>query len=317
MKDTELVSIALCTYNGEAYLAQQLNTLVNQTYKNIEIVVVDDASTDSTYAVLKDFATNYPVFKLYRNEQNLGFIANFEKAVKLCSGRLIALCDQDDIWDLKKIELQVAAIADNVFIYHDSEFVHEDGTPIGKKMSDLMNLYRGDDPLAFLFFNCVSGHTILMKKELIDAALPLNKGQFHDWWLAYVATSIGRIDFIPQPLVKYRQHDKSETNILRLDREKDNYNLSSIEKYEKTLNWLAYCKAFKANKNQVLIQRFYDTYKGRADSYFAFEFGWLLIKHWKSVFFMRKKSAMSKLNYIRKQFLGVKAKKLLNSSWME
>jgi glycosyltransferase involved in cell wall biosynthesis len=317
MNKSPLVSIALCTYNGESYLKQQLDSLVGQTYPNIEIVVVDDASTDNTYDILAHYATRYPVFKLYKNEKNLGFIANFERATKLCTGELVALCDQDDIWDIRKIELQVGAIGENVFVYHDSEFIHEDGAPMNKRMSDLMNLYRGDDPLAFLFFNCVSGHTILMKRDLLDAALPLKKGYFHDWWLAYVATNIGRIDFIPLPLVKYRQHDKSETNILRLEREKDNYKLSSMEKFESTLNWLESCRSFKANRDQKLIGRFYDTYKQREDSYFSPEFAFLLLKHWKAIFYMRKKSAVSKLNFVRKQFLGVKAKKLINATWMQ
>jgi len=317
MKQFPLVSIALCTYNGEAHLAAQLDTLVKQTFQNLEIVVVDDDSTDSTYAVLEDYAARYPIFKLFKNERNIGFTANFERAVKLCQGELISLCDQDDIWDLRKIELQVAAIRDNIFIYHDSEFIHEDGTSMNKKMSGLMNLYHGDDPLAFLFSNSVSGHTVLMKRTLLDAALPLKKGCFHDWWLAYVATNIGKIDFIPQALVKYRQHDKSETNILRLEREKDNYKLSSIEKYENTLNWLSICRTFKHNRNPALIEKFYETFKERADSYFSFRFALLLLAHWKSIFFTRKKSSISKINYVRKQFLGIKTKKLLNGTWMQ
>src|ERR1700721_1992019 len=127
MKQDPLVSIALCTYNGAEYLAGQLDTLVNQTYKAIEIVVVDDCSTHSTFNILKNYAQKYPQIKISQNETNLGFTANFEKAVTLCNGQLIALCDQDDLWDLQKIELQVAAIKDNIFIYHDSEFIHEDG----------------------------------------------------------------------------------------------------------------------------------------------------------------------------------------------
>jgi glycosyltransferase involved in cell wall biosynthesis len=316
MKNGPLVSIALCTYNGSRYLAQQLDTLVAQTYKNIEIVVVDDCSTDDTVAILKDYASKYPQFKIYQNEKNLGFTGNFEKAVKLCTGELIALCDQDDLWHPQKIELQVEALKDNVFVYHDSEFINDDGTTMNKKMSDLMNLYRGDQPTAFLFFNCVSGHAILMKRGLADAALPLKKGYFHDWWLAYVATNIGKIDFIPQCLVQYRQHEKSETNILQLDREKDNYKLSSEQNYERTLNWLEYCNSFKRNKDPKTIAKFYTAYRFRQNSYLSFQFGMLLFKYWESIFFMRKKPMISKLNYIRKQFLGVKAKKLINGSWM-
>jgi glycosyltransferase involved in cell wall biosynthesis len=240
MTHPALVSIAMCTYNGSRFLAEQLDSLINQTYKAIEIIIVDDCSTDATFAILTAYAQKYPYIRLYKNETNLGFAANFEKAVKLCSGNLIALCDQDDLWDPQKIELQVAALQDNIFVYHDSEFIHEDGASMHKRMSDLMNLYRGGDPEVFLFFNCVSGHSILMKKELLDAALPLKKDYFHDWWLAYVATNIGTIDFIPQCLVKYRQHDGSETNILRLARKEDKYKLSYTRNFERTLNWLGY-----------------------------------------------------------------------------
>src|SRR5476649_2579474 len=99
MSEYPLVSIALCTYNGARFLSQQLDTLVNQTYRPIEIIVVDDCSTDDTFAILTEYAGRYPNFKIYRNDVKLGFTANFEKAVKLCTGDLIALCDQDDLWD--------------------------------------------------------------------------------------------------------------------------------------------------------------------------------------------------------------------------
>ena len=306
MKHSPLVSIALCTYNGVDYLAEQLDTLVAQSYLHIEIVVVDDCSTDETFVILTDYASKYPQFKLYQNEKNIGFTENFEKAAKLCNGELIALCDQDDLWHPQKIELQVNAIANNVFIYHDSEFVHEDGSSMDKKMSDLLNLYRGADPLAFLFFNCVSGHSILMKKSLLDLALPLKKDYFHDWWLAYVATNIGTIDFIPKCLVKYRQHDKSETNILKLDREKDKYKMSSIENFERTLAWLQYCKSFNGNRDHDLISKFYNAFKKRSDTFLSFEFSTLLLKYWHAIFYMRKKTTLSKLNFVRKQTRGLK-----------
>ena len=113
MKNEPLVSIAMCTYNGAAYLVQQLDTLVAQTYKNIEVVVVDDQSADDSYTILQGYASRYPQFKVYQNERNLGFVKNFERAVTLCTGKLIALCDQDDIWHPQKIEKQVNALKDN------------------------------------------------------------------------------------------------------------------------------------------------------------------------------------------------------------
>jgi len=310
MKQTQLVSIALCTYNGAQFLTGQLDTLISQTYTPIEIIVVDDCSTDDTFAILTAYAAKYPRFKVYQNENNLGFTANFERAVNLCNGGLIALCDQDDLWRPQKIELQVAALKDNIFIYHDSEFMHEDGTSMNKKMSDLMNLYRGGDPLTFLFFNCVSGHSILMKKSLLKAALPLKKGYFHDWWLAYAATNIGTIDFIPECLVQYRQHDKSDTNILRLERKKDKYKLSPVQKMERIQQWLRYCKAFSKNKHRQIVDQFYDAFTKRINSYVSFELSLLLFKYRKTIFTIRKKSKLNMLNYIYSQVWGLKIKKM-------
>ncbi len=311
MSSGPLVSIALCTYNGAAYLAQQLDTLVNQTYKNIEIVAVDDCSADDTYTILQDYASRYPQFKIYQNETNLGFTKNFERAATLCTGELIALCDQDDSWLPEKIELQVNAIKDNVFIYHDSEFIHEDGTPMNKKVSDVMNFYRGGQPEVFLFFNCVSGHAILMKRELLAEALPLKETYFHDWWLAYVATNMGTIDFIPQCLVKYRQHDNSDTNMLRVKRDKEVHKHSSLHKLERIQTWLGYCAAYPKNKNGI-ARLFYEAFTNRMGSYVSFSLSRLLLKYQRAVFFIRKKSKLNRANYIYSQVWGGKMKKLLS-----
>src|ERR1700709_1166359 len=135
----QLVSIALCTYNGAAYLKEQLDTLVNQTYPNCEIICVDDCSTDNTVEILKQYTHSYPQIKLHINSKNLGYTKNFEKAIGLCSGEYIALCDQDDIWDKNKISIMSLLIGDNMLAYHDSAFVDENGNPLNKKISDVRN----------------------------------------------------------------------------------------------------------------------------------------------------------------------------------
>ena len=114
-----LISIALCTYNGEKYLREQLDTLVDQTYKNLEIIIVDDCSTDSTMQILEEYAEQYINIKVYQNKKNLGYIKNFEKALSLCLGEYIAMSDQDDSWALNKIEYLVGLIKDNQLIYED------------------------------------------------------------------------------------------------------------------------------------------------------------------------------------------------------
>ena len=99
-----LVSIALCTYNGEKYLRLQLDSLLAQTWPNIEIVVTDDVSTDNTFAILNEYAAIHAGFSIYKNTVNLGYNKNFEATITKCKGDFIAICDQDDIWAAAKIE---------------------------------------------------------------------------------------------------------------------------------------------------------------------------------------------------------------------
>ena len=98
----KLVSIAMATYNGEKYLKEQLDSIYAQTYKDIEVIVCDDCSSDKTVEILDEYKEKYGL-KYYINEKNLGFKKNFEKAISLCSGDFIALADQDDIWIENKI----------------------------------------------------------------------------------------------------------------------------------------------------------------------------------------------------------------------
>ena len=150
--------------------------------------------------------------------------------------------------------------------------------------------------MAFLFFNCVSGHTILMKRELLAYILPLNENYFHDWWIAYVATNVGKIDFIPQCLVKYRQHDNSETNIFKVKREKNNYKSNTRQRFLKIVKWLEYCKNFKHNKEQSLVEDFYlALLQNRSLKIFL-----LMVRNWGIIFYIRKKTTIGNLNYIRK-----------------
>ena len=98
------ISVAMCTYNGERYIAEQIRSILEQTQKPDEILICDDLSSDETRNILTKFASNNPVIKLFFNENNLGFVKNFEKAISLCSGEIVFLSDQDDVWKKNKIE---------------------------------------------------------------------------------------------------------------------------------------------------------------------------------------------------------------------
>ncbi len=305
MNPKPLVSIALCTYNGERFLREQLDSIINQTYSDIELIAIDDCSTDNTFTILQEYSQRFAFIKVFKNEVNLGYIRNFEKAIRICNGDLIALSDQDDIWDLSKIEKLTKAVGNNLMIYHDSEFIDQNGNPLNRKMSDIMNLYRGDDPETFIFFNCISGHSILMKRKLIDEILPFPNAYFHDWWIAYVATNLGSIDFLNETLVKYRQHEKADTNILKRERKADSSKkLNSDQKQNKKIQWLKSCAEYPKNKNPELINAIYSEVLKSNDGYVSIKLARLIYKNRKKLFRINKKSNFSKLNFLLKEIWG-------------
>lgn len=303
-----LVSIAICTYNGEKYLVEQLDSIVNQTYPNLEIVIVDDRSSDKTLSILESYSKKISNFKVYKNEINLGYIKNFEKAIGLCSGNYIALADQDDIWSLDKIETQVNEIGDSVLIYHDSEFIDDKGISINKKMSDVINMYEGNNFKPFLFFNCLSGHQSLFKKELVKYCLPFPKEIFHDRWLAFTATNIGEIKYINKTLVKYRQHENSDTNILKLKRNKTGNSLFGKAKIKKAIIEFEVFASYPFNKNKLFIEKLLTLYRKRLNAYLCFGLIFFMYANYKSLLFISKKSTVSKLNFIFKHIWGSKLK---------
>ena len=310
MDNLPLVSIALCTYNGERFLAQQLETLVNQTYANLEIIAVDDRSTDNTLNILDEYAARYPKLTVYQNEYNKGFLRNFETAALYCKGEFIAFSDQDDLWELNKIELMVNAIGDNQLLYHDSELINDSGESLGKKMSDVFNFYRGDRPEVFLFDNCVSGHAMMIRKDLLKHAFPLKETYFHDWWLAYVAANIGTIDFIPQPLVKYRQHEKSSTDVLWIDKKKrkKRNSMPQDKRISIQMGWLQHCMNFPGNKDPAFVRTLYKLFIDHYDSFTSYNYFRFLKKNVDILYFISRHSMPLKMHGIRKFKWGLKGK---------
>jgi len=123
------ISVAMCTYHGERFLAQQLASIAKQTRPPDELVVCDDRSSDRTVEILRDFAASvsHPV-KIFENETNLGFVANFERAIQLCTGDLIALSDQDDIWYPERLELserEFAAHPEVGLVFSDADLIDD------------------------------------------------------------------------------------------------------------------------------------------------------------------------------------------------
>ena len=315
MNTQPLVSVALCTYNGERYISSQLDTIINQTYKNIEIIVVDDRSTDNTPTILKRYEQEGKI-RLYRNETNLGFIKNFEKAISLCTGEYIALSDQDDLWELNKIQVLVNNIGDCTLIFSDSEFMDSEGKLMGKIKSQFHNFIKGDVSISFIFDTCTPGHAMLFKKKLLDYLFPFPEDMYHDWWVVYTATVLGKIMYVKDSLVKYRQHQNSYTDALgaravKATGKARDYIAASVNAREQVINEkIHHLKTFYYNranskKNKRFITKLIVAFQQQKKSYIASRLFCMFLLYGDRLFRIQKKSY---LKTIVKSIVGVKLK---------
>jgi glycosyltransferase involved in cell wall biosynthesis len=144
-------------------------------------------------------------------QENVGFSANFQQAITQAVAPLIALADQDDIWHPEKIARMLAAFdADASLIYCDS-VKFSDAPPVSPKPSSKNRRIAGSDPKKISVYNTVSGHAMIIRKSLCEAAFPLPEGVYYDWWLAMVAMASNRVQFLREVLVYQRVHDRNVT----------------------------------------------------------------------------------------------------------
>jgi glycosyltransferase involved in cell wall biosynthesis len=224
--DQPLISIAMATYNGQLFLEEQLESIIAQTYHKIELVITDDCSADNTVSILKKYQKQYPFIRILINGKNLGVTKTFENSVKNCKGDYIALSDQDDIWELNKIETLYKNIGTADAIYANSLLVNEKAHSMGTKFGDLMNLKSYYSGAPFLMGNCVPGHAMLLTAKFAFSVLPFPDNMLFDRWLSFCAASGNGIKYVDEVLVKYRQHAnnaigtgkiKNKKNLLKPD----------------------------------------------------------------------------------------------------
>ena len=175
----EQVDVLMATYNGERYLKEQIDSILNQTYKNIRLIISDDCSTDKTRDILKQYEQNDKI-KIFYQEKNLGYIKNFEFLLKQVENDLYMLSDQDDVWKKEKISKSVEKLkSENLdLVFGDLEIVDENLNTIQESFNKYMKLerkikkYINDYRLQYLY-NCITGCTILSKKKYINKIVPL------------------------------------------------------------------------------------------------------------------------------------------------
>lgn len=217
------ISVAMCTYNGADFLSAQLGSILAQSRKPDEIVVCDDGSGDDTRRVLQGFAKQSDVpISLHFNENNLGSVKNFEQAIRLCQGDVIALSDQDDVWRSDKLQLIEQALGkkDIGLVFSDAELVDETLQPLARRMwpeigfdANKRKLLRAGRALEVLVTGwTVTGATMAFRSQFRDFALPVPEGiaMIHDGWIALAVACVSGVAALDEPLIKYRQHYRQQ-----------------------------------------------------------------------------------------------------------
>ena len=280
------ISVALCTYNGERFLKEQIDSILAQTYVVHEIVVCDDGSNDKTLEILQEYFNQFPtIFRIYQNEKTLKSVKNFEKAISLCSGDVIFLSDQDDIWEENKVEIFMKYFNENPSINSicsNGIAIDEDGKPLDKMTIWEVPILLKNANVTIDYFNILAfieniatGAGMAFRNSLKEKILPIpiKKGFHHDEWIALLSAYENGFMMIPEKLFRYRIHsDQQVGGVIYDDNEAEknrlvkHFNLFSEEKtfsqYKKFLKRLSqsYSKhrdlaLDSNNKNSALSQK--------------------------------------------------------------
>jgi len=221
------LSVAMCTYNGEQFLLEQLYSIANQDRLPDELIICDDGSVDNTLEIINEYGNQAPFpVKVCINKNRLGSSKNFEKAIRCCSGQIIALADQDDVWQPEKVRYIEDFFLDSPNIgavFTDAILVDERLQPLGCTLWQAINFNRKEQNSVFaggafeiqLKHSIATGATMAFRADLKDIILPIPSIGVHDKWIALLTSLTSNISIIQKPLIKYRQHDKQQTGVKR------------------------------------------------------------------------------------------------------
>ncbi len=215
----------MCTHNGAAYVEEQLRSILAQTRLPSEIVVSDDASSDGTVelvrSVLGEASAASIAVTVLQNPKALGVTANFQQALEACHGDLLALSDQDDVWYPDRLAVAAERFDESpglLLLSSDARLVDAAGIPIGQTLFEGLDItsanraevHAGRGFQALLRRNLSTGATALLRRRLIEIAVPFPAPWVHDEWLAVIAAASDGFDIEERELIDYRQHDRNQ-----------------------------------------------------------------------------------------------------------
>ena len=214
----EKINILMATHNGRLYLRKQLDSILNQTFTDFRLLVSDDASTDSTLKILKEYEEKDRRIEIYAHQENIGITANFEFLIDKVRSEYFMFADQDDVWNEDKIEKTFNKLQqeDCDLIYTDLEVTNsrlKQIAPSYWKLKGFENKIKKYNNFESLYLNnYITGCTMLVKSKWINSFLPIPKSKYilHDYWIALIVSQNGKIAYIDEPTMKYRQHKNNK-----------------------------------------------------------------------------------------------------------
>jgi glycosyltransferase involved in cell wall biosynthesis len=210
------VDILMATYNGEKYIAEQINSILKQSHTDWRLFIRDDCSTDGTLQIISEYAKKYPekIF-VQVNEKNIGSALTFFELIKHSTAEFIMTADQDDVWKSDKVEKTLAEMQ-----RHDNSkplLVHTDLTVTDENLNILHNSMikaqhintNGISLNKIVVQNCVTGCTMCFNRALANKLKYTDTIPVHDWWIACTCAVFGSIIYLPESTILYRQHKKN------------------------------------------------------------------------------------------------------------
>ena len=208
----------MATYNGAAYIREQIDSVLNQTLQDFEIVICDDCSNDKTLSILRQYEEKDERIHVYKNSNNVGFLKNFENVIKKCRGEYVALCDQDDIWLPDHLEILMNAITPSVQIVCGKPiFVDENLNKLPEYYDYFLMYAPPFDNMStarhiFMGKSTYQGASMLIRASFFNHALPIPEGaNYHDNWFAILACFLDGFVFVNKPTMLYRRYCRSVT----------------------------------------------------------------------------------------------------------
>lgn len=222
-KSMSTVAIIMTTYNGEKYVKEQIDSILVSNYQDFELFICDDGSNDNTVALMRPYEQQYPdKVHVFQNEKNLGLVRNFLQALSLTTMDYVMFCDQDDVWTANKIGITLKRMRNleaqtgkgtPLAVFTDATVVDQNLMELQSSFFESNHLEPKNTDLAHLLMeNKLIGCTVMVnaavRKVLQSNRLPQD-AKYHDWWVALIAASFGKIAFVKESTLLYRQHEKN------------------------------------------------------------------------------------------------------------